>query len=489
MSSNSTWTNVATYYANRVVEAWGAEKISSSNDRTKLGAKYPKINNTIGKTTGPLWYNGFDIYSGVQLGPSFINTSSCMNDMISTAQKGSLSVCSFSRDSGSSCTSSSETTGLTCDTGWCSLVAPFMSQSSEPSSCSNNSNFNKSTVEDLSFFNDTSSLEFASLTVMVTVDASKVSYKKSNYVANMPDGAMKNAMNQSSWSGGYGHTGMTAWESGSIFSSEGHTFGYGKDGTKNQPSAATGALSAQDTVQFNLCYLGQTLQNCPGCVNDTCCDLLTGTRQYCFHGLTDGYCSRYGTGNYNAFSAVFQPFAKAFNVLLDKSGAICEAQSDENSTKCVMFNGIVENIDISTDPTATQFKYDANPLKDPTKFSSNGPTVGVPVKFSLMYSADGTNGATGSYLSQFINPYAEDSNSSMVASDYKNSAGFNALGAFWDRLNSVAPRTGDDAGAKTYTGFVQAYYAYAVTNCFLLSLYQLAPFVSISPMLSMFGLF
>lgn len=480
----STWSDAASYYIQRAKASWEKTGVQSDSNAGALAdAAYSDINKSIGNTTGPLWRRDGDVpFRGIQLGPGWLNNSKCMDDMISSAGS-SGSVCNFAHDSGSSCGYASGSM-KSCDTGFCGDMNK--SQQSEPASCSNNSGFSTDTVTSVAYANNTGSTDFGVLTVMMTVDLSNASYSSKTYSADMAVGGMHNTMRISSWSGRTdSHKGMTSWESGTVFSSTGHSFGYGKDGTKNTPVPTTGALDAKDTVSFNSCYLGQTLSQCDGCTGSTCCGLLTPTRASCFNGLENGYCSKFTTNNDNAFAALFNPFAKYFNVMVGQGGALCESTSDKLS--CVAFNGIVKDVASGGDANYDQFAYVPNPYRDPTAFASKGPVLGVPVTYSLMYSANGSSPSAGSYLVQFLNP-GTMGDTYKVTPGYKSASGFNALGSFWDRLNSAMPSAGD-AGSKTYAAFVKNFYGYAVTNCFLLSLYQLAPFASATPMLSMFGLF
>lgn len=482
----ATWSDAASYYVKRATDGWNNTKVQIKNDPGLLlsVAGYSDINNSINNNSGPLWtMYGYKPFKGVQLGPSWLNGTACVKDMVSSAGS-SGSVCNFAHDSGSSCEEPSDNQ-KTCDTGWCADMGK--SQDTEPSSCSNNDGFKTDSVTSVQFINNASSTDFGTLTVMVTVDLSKASYDKGQtYEADMPNGAMQNEMASASWSGTVNlYRGMTSWEAGKIFSSTGNLYGYGSDATKNTPTPTTGSLDAKDTVSFNSCYLGQTLTQCEGCTSSTCCGLLEPTRPACFNGLEDGYCSKFATGNNNKYAALFNPFAKYFNVLVGEGKVLCESSDDASS--CVVFNGIVARAASADNPFYNQFAYTPNPYKDPTTFSTKGPILGVPVTYSLMYSANGSTPSAGSYLVQFLNPDTVGSPGT-IAPGYKSAAGFNALGLFWDRLNSILPNTGD-GGSKTYMGFVQNFYGYAVTNCFLLSLYQMAPFASKTPMLSMFAFF
>lgn len=505
------FTDGGTYYADRIADDY-KDYFSSSSSITDVFSKGPgaainsKMNNGDYDEVGPLWLrrksgtafgNTGDAGQGLAVGCSWLNSTTCAAAIISGASNDNM--CNIPHDVGSSCDQPTSS-GTTCDTGWCSLEG--VSQNSDPSACSNASGFSKDTFSGLSFTNSTTDLGFASATVMITPNYTGLSPASTSYNSLVRTGGDFQAyMDNSFWSGmpptswevaAAIEADMGSWESGDmtcymgspVSTSNTTPYGYGSDATKNAPATQniSQVLDAESSVSFGLCYLHQQLQKCINgtsvCNGDTCCGLTTDMRSACFNGLSDGHCSRFGVVSHS--SPYYTPFAQWFNILLGSDGTkVCQTADDQES--CVVFNGIVKQ----TSSSSSQFDYEPNPWKDPRNFSSGGPVLGVPVQFSLMYSANGSSTKTGSYLSQFINDKSSTSPTSGSAeADYRSQAGFVALGDWYSVL------TGTLSNSDTYTAFAKTYYAYAVTNRFLLSLYQLAPFASESATtFSPFGLF
>lgn len=517
------FTDGGTYYANRVAKD-NEQYFSGSSSITDVFSKGPgaavntQMNNGDYNEVGPLWLRRDSIPSfgvdngtagqGLAVGNSWLNSTSCAKAIISDAGGRQNNVCNFPHDSGTPCDQPSSD-GKTCDTGWCSLKGVL--QNDDPSACSNAAGFSQAdTFSSLEFDNSVSGLGFGSATLMVTPNyagLSKTSTQTYNPLVKT-GGSFETYMDHSFWSGippasssGAApiEANMGSWENGKITcfmgkpagSGSSAPYGYGSDATKNAPAAqnTSQVLDAKENVSFGLCYLHQQLQKCINgtnvCNGDTCCAALGSTTDACFNGLGGqggGYCSRFGVVSHS--SPYFVPFAQWFNILLggDNSTTICQDADGTQSNSCVLFNGVVK-----PSSSGSQFKYEPNPWKDPRNFASKGPVLGVPIQFSLMYSANGSSSdpSTSSYLSQFVNDRSSASpGSGSAEADYRSQAGFVALGDWWSALSTAL------SGSDAYTAFAKMYYAYAVTNRFLLSIYQLAPFASEdATTFSPFGLF
>ena len=442
---------------------------------------------------------------GVVNGYSWLKDTQCAVEMGDQAMNLDKSPCNYPHDAGISCNGPSAS-GETCDTGWCSDLE-FSPANDEPSGCSNSTSFaSKNTIiSSLVFNNGTPGsvlgpfAVFASVTLTVTPSFSQdTGSDVETYKLAFPtDSALTTAMNKSTWPE---HTAMSSYENGSISCAAGTgasgagTYGYGASSSRNTPSTTgPGSLSAKDTLHFQLCRLHQQLQKCRAdalniCTDGiNCCDIFQKSQSGCWPD-TWLFCSPYTSTGYT--SPVFRPFAQYFEVALGADNALCERSGDDDLRSCLVFNGRVRALDTNG---GSLFTFEPNAFKDPRLFESGGPVLGVPVEFSLLFSADGSDPSTGSYLAQFCSAADPSSATGATAVTYGTQRGFLALGAFWTRLNTMVLPTTDTTAAvagttsasgsasaadENYAKFCRAYFVYAVTNRFLLSLYQLAPLAS-----------
>lgn len=427
---------------------------------------------------------------GVVNGYSWLKDTQCADEMGAQAMNLDKSPCNYPHDAGISCNGPSAS-GETCDTGWCSDLE-FSPANDEPSGCSNSTSFaSKNTIiSSLVFNNGTPGsvlgpfAVFASATLTVTPSFSQDtgSDVETYNLAFPTDSALTTAMNKSTWPE---HTAMSSYENGSISCAAGTgasgagTYGYGASSSRNTPSTTgPGSLSGKDTLHFQLCRLHQQLQKCRAdalniCTDGiNCCDIVQASQSGCWPDTWE-FCSPYTSTGYT--SPVFRPFAQYFEVALGADNALCERSGDDDLRSCLVFNGRVRALDTNG---GSLFTFEPNAFKDPRSFDSKGPVLGVPVEFSLLFSADGSGPSTGSYLAQFCSAADPSSATGATAATYGKQRGFLALGVFWTRLNTmitVLP-AGEDAVSGVYAKFCRAYFVYAVTCRFLLGLYSLAAF-------------
>ena len=508
-SATAAYSGASDYYAQRILQAYttraaladtnvlsgaiaalqGSEATGSVNKATMDAGPQGETLSLI----GPLW-SVYDpnpvnrgIFAGLPLSQGWLNSTDCAHEL----QHNKTSVCSIARDAGSACNAPG-VDGSVCDTGWCGVQGIAVPAVDDPPLCSNSADFRSPGFTVVSFSIAAPYDVFATTTVAVTPGYPDTGTAHAFDVRAPESSALSTMLQASMWAGTTdGGTGLTSIEDGNMtcFAGEpvstaatGTPYVYGAGTATGVPTAvvrntlmqgtSTRALSAADTVSFEMCRLHQQLQKCTNgsavCDAANCCDIGNSLRDACFRFAWPSFrsnCSRFGT--LSESSLVFKPWPQYFNVVRGGgSNADVACAGTDDGQSCVLLSGITAL------PSSGEFAYEPNSHRDPRNFGTGGPVLGIPVKYSLLYSADGTDPTTGSYLSQFVsnrNVSTLGSTLATVATTYGTQAGFLALGDFGVRLTTAIP------GNAEYTGFASAYFAYALTQRFLLQFYGLAP--------------
>ena len=505
-------------------------------------------NNTMSDTVGPLWSSASKgIRFGVPLGVNWLNTTPCA---WAVQQAANFSVCRMGRDAALLSCDSPTDDGDICETGWCAaLGVSDAPPATDPLVCSNSPSFAAPAFGGLAFPNAAPYAQFASAVVAVTPDYSAAA-PSATQVYNATTAASQAQLAGAIWAGkrdfqdditlsSVEEGNMTCFAGQPVTAASSATppYVYGGTGLSSGtwPLAVSPgslltagiqarALRSADTVSFELCKLHQQLMKCHSGDNicngsaADCCDIFTSTRDACHAFPNDEFsskCSRFASSS--TYSPAFKPWPQYFNVVRGLSsvlGNVACVETDDGQS-CVVFNGVTDfgravvfdgetfvDTVAGQSPVAGQsesiapgaaFVYEPNAHRTPAALESRGPVLGVPVKFSLLYSADGSDPATGSYLSQFVSNLnvataktsASGSATGTVAATFAAQAGFLALGDFGVRLatalsaDAASARAGAGAGTSTatatYAGFASAYFAYALVQRFLLQFYGLAP--------------
>jgi hypothetical protein len=447
-------------------------------------------------------------------------------------------VCAFPRDQAATlCDNNGTTVGYrTCETGWCSGIPTL---SDDPSTCSNSGSFQvfDSSSSSSSSSNDSdgtyvgaSDAAFTSLVLASTNDvmvsaafATAVVLVRPNYGSS---GATASAFSQTTypqsiynydtyrgyWTGsGQSVADRNAAEqdfgglciqtlsakSASTVGAVPYTYGDSSAPTVTDENG----LSASDSVLFAGCVLPQQLRaacTTPG----TCCNVgkqnctstsLTSSSSSSllaptFDGSPTTETSMASCGQTRCYTALckcasysvdrarnenaqlFRPFSMYFTALVSSNTLIARddpsitTDSDDDDDYC-FFNGTVVSPETNNE---SLYAYEPSPYA--YIGGDANPRYGVRVKFSLLSSADGTDPTTGSWLSQFLQPLTT---LGLEASTYATQAGWSALKQFYVRLTNTLPLSN-----TVYQRFCKLYFAYAVTQRFLLQFYYLAPLAS-----------
>ena len=372
-------------------------------------------------------------------------------------------------------------------------------QNATPTKCSNTAGFkNTSTLSSVAFANDVSSLTFARATVRVRVSFTDSNVVKQTNVSGVALGPSPSTLWSSSKSivgqgSAAGSDTVTLVEEdkyvtcfvGPKASTSSGAYVYGTS-TVPTSSGTSSNLSTSDTVQFAYCRHPQQIANCAnlGCAScnvfningySTVASFTQDVGQSCCYNAACANCANMTINPGRMTKAyVYRPYTMFWYSVLGTgpSGSsaltVCEEDAENPDGTCVLCNGIVA---ANPDLSSTHFAYEPNPYASPMDSSSahmpeGGPVLGVPVVYALSNSADGQAASEGSFLAQFLKQGTCSSKS--VAQTYNQQCGWLALEAFYDSLVS-----------KLDLVFAEMYYAYAVTQRFCLSLFQLAPFASI----------
>lgn len=407
-----------------------------------------------------------------------------------------------SNEGGSACASTTDYSGGAASTD-------------SPAACSDSSSFSTAVFSSPVFFNDTSSLDFGTGVVMVTpnygssgataatgqsltIDIDTTQYSA---LATALEGDPTVIAGQGSAS-----SQVKNWEQDKSFSclstktatKDSSAYSYGSDTSCNYPASSTqsvSSLAANDTVYFTNCQLPQQLQKCCS-AGKNCCNggsSATNTGGDCCHWFLPPFCKTCTNmtvdPSKNNSAVVYRPYNTYFNYMVGTGGGgtmYCDASTGDGN-ECILFNGVVKGVDTSTELSGStsneaywgtsMFEYEPNPFRNPGDSSGGraGANLGVKVVYGLLKSANGGDPATDSYLVQFVNDHACGSTTGTAT--YIAQCGWNAMAAFWTRLNSMLSCT-SSADKTMYTSWTQTYYMYAVCNRYLLSLYQLAPCAS-----------
>jgi hypothetical protein len=489
------YVDAADYYRTRILQAHEGDDSDGLALLRSTGTSVGTLNE-LENQVGPLWSSlNKGVQQGIPLGTSWLNFTGCANMLHLAAGD---SVCNIGRDEAeTTCDSSAD--GAACDTGWCdamSYTKVVTDGTADPSVCSNSASFSFPSFALVLFANAAPYLAVASATVAITPDysAAEDGVEQTYDVRPSSATAITDALSGSKWAGKRDDFELTALEDGTMTCFAGssvsraslrpYVYGPGPvpagtdtgvTGTPLSISPGTAlagtvarALRSSDTVSFEMCRLHQQLMKCHSggnvCNGTTCCNIGTSTRDAC-HNFTpgvvvNGFCSRYAS--LSDHSPTFKPWPQYFNVVRGGGAAAdvaCAGTDDGKS--CVLVNGV-------TDLSSTgAFQYEPNSHRDPRNLASGGPVLGIPVKYSLLYSADGTDPATGSYLTQFASG-ASSVDSTAAAPTYASAAGFLALGDFGVRLTTAL------TGSAEYSTFAAVYFAYALVQRVLLQFYGLA---------------
>jgi hypothetical protein len=373
-----------------------------------------------------------------------------------------------------------------------------------PGVCSDSSLFAVPVFSGASFTNDTDGLEFGQGVVQVTPEytTAKVLAGLSTSVP-IPTTSTSYASLSAKWYVGSGSATsdkITNWEQDKNFTClQGYSVDASRYWTKPYThgstagpvvwTAAATSLSAKDTVFFTCWMFPQQLQKC--CDRGaTCCNVVNASDatneggNCCVTGVctsAGGTCTNTTVDPAkNSSAIVYRPYNVYFHTVAGTGADGIPRFCDEagGTEARVLFNGAVRVPDRYGDPL---FAYEPNPFRSPfdSAQSGFGARLGVPISFSLLHSADGSDAASGSYLAQIVRdgPCSQSSSSSSLA--YDAQCGWKALAALWNKLAgslSASDGTATSASSPTsYASFVRSYYVHAVSTRFLLALYQLAP--------------
>ena len=378
------------------------------------------------------------------------------------------------------------------------LYGPVASQTAaSPSMCSDSPQFVSEVFASLQFTNAADGSEFATAVVMAAPNYRDHATVVQNGVIQVPisptrnteSNAVRDALSEMIYAGNGSNDTIVYWEQDNMSSCVSgrtvaeatqisssfapYTYGSGSGAPMTSTTNATG-LSAHDTVYFSNCQLPQQLMPC--CTGGTmCCNIgAQATYEYSANnckttsGVT-GCTNMTVNPRYNTRGIVHRPYRTYFDVLVGKGGAkttFCDTSSGHDG-ECVFFNGVVKGLS-TDDQSSPLFAYQPNPYRSPG--DTNLLRLGVPVSFSLLHSADGTDPATSSYIVQMVNNI--EGGSTVVGTNFQYHRGWAAMAAFWDRLSTAF---GSSVSSDTYTGFCKAYFMHAVCTRFLLAIYQLAP--------------
>lgn len=451
--------------------SWSTSGLSHSYSDKSSGNQYG----------APRTYTGHTLYA---VGNNWVQHTTCASAVHAD------DMCEWNHTETSSCVGSSSTSSMTScvNSGYTSRNINYGHCSSSsntnasPSSCSDSSSFSTSVVTNISFSNSSNDVVFGSLTLMIrpNFDANMTSESSALVsIGPSPDWNQKITGMDSSISDNVSTTeedrDLRCYR-GTSSSSNASAYKYGSSSTPASYGSAT-SLSAQDGINFMYCLHPQQLMSC--CIKGYSCCNLDSTPSLSGGNCCNGdFCSACNNTTVNTSrmrkAAVYRPYTMYwYAVLGGGSSYVCEAGQDDG-TNCALFNGVVKKND---DSASSHFDYEPNPYVSPTdteKQGSEGPRLGVPVQYSLLYSADGGAPSESSFLARFLKSTSCGTSSGTEV--YSNQCGWQALSEFYTRLHGMLQPSDS---VDEYDQFATMYWSYAVLQRYGLSLFQLASFASI----------